>query len=408
MNIRSNALIGACSLIIVSACSDNKAGIASPDTADTTKLNHLDFTVDTAPDWTSLFIRNSGWFGGDGIFAVTRDGKESRGAAANAETLIWFSDTMLGEIENDSLQPGWSMINNSMAVLKGGEPHSNSISFKWDKTTDNKPVAIFTPQTPATNAGDYYWLGDGFVNHKKNNDLYIFGYRIRNTEPGAVFGFQEVGNTLIVVPQGQQPPFVNKRQMDIPFFLGQKVDSTGSFGAGVLVNTAEAGAPYPDGYVYIYGVRGQKKNVMVARVLPENIEAFHKWTFWNGTDWSNDPASIQTITDRTSNELSVTPLADGRYAMIFQTDGLGKYVGLRLGATPYGPFGPVINVFDVSNELEKDKDIFPYNAKAHPVLSKPGELLISFNVNSFDFFNDIKVFPHLYRPHFIRMKYVLD
>ncbi len=130
--------------------------------------------------------------------------------------------------------------------------------------------------------------------------------------------------------------------------------------------------------------------------------------FRNGNGWGNDVSAIKPVADKASNELSVTPLPDGRYAMIFQFEGIGKYIGLRLGSSPAGPFGPIINVYDVSNDLEKDKDIFPYNAKAHPVLSKPGELLISYNVNSFDFFNDIKIFPHLYRPRFIRLKYDLD
>jgi hypothetical protein len=407
MKFSNKILAGTIGMFMISAC--NQAGLVKPTEQkfDSASLNTLKFTVEPAPDWTNLFNRKSGWFGGDGIFAVTRDGKEANGSAKNSETFIWFSDTMIGEISDSTLQPGWTMINNSVAVLNGGVADSASVKFVWDKTADNKPKSIIEPNTPATQPGNYYWLGDGFVNQKKNNDFYIFGYRIRNTEPGAVFGFEEVGNTLIIIQSGQQAPFPNKRQLDIPFFLGKKTDSTGSFGAGVLVNTAEAGAPNPDGYLYIYGVRGQKKNVMVARVLPENIEAFEQWTFWDGKGWSSNPDSIQTITDRTSNELSVTPLGDGRYAMIFQADGLGKYVGMRIGATPYGPFGDLINVYDVTNDLEKDKDIFPYNAKAHPVLSAPGELLISFNVNSFDFFNDIKVFPNLYRPRFIRLKYEL-
>src|SRR5699024_7377857 len=158
---------------------------------------------------------------------------------------------------------------------------------------------------------------------------------------------------------------------------------------------------------YIYGVRGMGKNVMVARVLPQNIEVFDQWTFWNGEDWVSDPAEVQTITDRVSNELSVTPLEDGRYAMIFQVDGISPKIGLRLGETPVGPFGPIIELYDVSKDIEKGKNIYPYNAKAHPVLSEPGELLISYNVNSFDFFRDIWEMPNLYRPRFIKLKYEL-
>lgn len=396
----------AASLLFLISCSD-KTTRESNNKDDSASLTSLKFTVEPATEWTNLFIRNSGWFGGDGIFALTRNGSEKPGASENDETIIWFSDTMIGEIVEDSLQPGQVMINNSVAVVKNGRPDS-TVKFLWDKTEDNKPKSIFIPTTPATKEGDYYWLGDGFVNHKKNNCVYIFGYRVRTEKSNSTFGFKEVGNTLISIPAGSQPPFSDKKQVDIPFFLDKDVDVTGSFGAGVLVNTKEAGVVEPDGYVYIYGVRGKNKAVMVARVLPENIEAFNEWTFWNGKEWVKDVASIQPIADRASNELSVTALPDGRYAMVFQTDGLGKFVGLRLGSSPAGPFGPIINVYDVSNDLEKDKDIFPYNAKAHPVLSKPGELLISYTVNSFDFFNDIKTFPHLYRPRFIRLKYDLN
>ncbi|KIC92913.1 DUF4185 domain-containing protein [Flavihumibacter solisilvae] len=388
----------------------NKSSMArwQSKTLDSASLNRIKFTVEPAPEWTRVFTRNSGWFGGDGIFAVTRDGKESPRAATSSEALFWFSDTMIGEITKDSLKPGFRMVNNSVAELKGGWADSAGIAFKWARNIDGKPKSVFIPSTPATGKEDYYWLGDGFVNHDKDKDLYIFGYRIRNTDPNVPFGFKEVGNTLVVIPKGEKPPFYRQRQIDIPFFLGKDVDSTGSFGAGLLVNTEGAGAPHPDGYLYVYGVRGQKKNVMVARVLPADIETFENWTFWDGEEWTSDVNRIQSIADRASNEMSVTPLPDGRYLMVFQADGLGKYVGMRLGASPAGPFGPVINVYDVTNDLEKDKDIFPYNAKAHPVISRPGELLISFNVNSFDFPNDILKYPHLYRPRFIRLKYQLD
>src|SRR5687767_5898304 len=147
MRRKLGSLFAMCSVIALSACSDTKSGIGNQNT-DSVNLNHLDFTVEMAPEWTSLFKRNSGWFGGDGIFAVTRDGKEAHGSSANSETFIWFSDTMIGEIDDDSLQPGWTMINNSMAVLKDGKPDAASIRFTWDSTAEKKPVAIFTPQTP--------------------------------------------------------------------------------------------------------------------------------------------------------------------------------------------------------------------------------------------------------------------
>ncbi|KAA3438781.1 DUF4185 domain-containing protein [Rufibacter hautae] len=369
-----------------------------------TDITTLKFTVAEAPEWTALFKRNSGWFGADGIFAIPKNGVDSAGAGRNTETMLLFSDTMIGDIKDGKLSPGYKMINNSVAIIKGNKPAPENITFYWDKDEAGKHRANFIPQTPAAKPGEYYWLGDGFVNTAKNNDTYIFGYRVRDT--GAqVFGFQEVGNALIVIPAGSKPPFKNQRQLDTPFFLpGSAPDDYGSLGGAIFVNTKEAGAPQPDGYVYVYGVRGKAKNVIVARVLPGEIEDFSKWRYWDGTTWNPDLAKLANITDRASNELSVTPLPDGRYAMVFQTDGIGNNVGLRLSLKPQGPFGPIIKIWDCSEDIKMDKDFIVYNAKVHSNLSEPGEMLISYNVNSFDFFKDILVHPNLYRPRFIKVK----
>ncbi len=390
----------------------NNETAASP--ADT-----LAFTVSPAPEWDQLFYRNKGWFGGDGIFSVTKNGVEQNGSSKSSDALIWFSDSMIGDIDNDSLKPGYSMINNSIASLTGGMPDSNNMKFTWDLSSAGKPKSMFIPSTRATRPGDYYWLGDGFVNQEKNSDLYIFGYRIRNIPDRKEFGFEEVGNTLIVVKENAiasldaattppAPSLVASLQLDIPFYQNEPVDSVGSFGAAILVNTNSSKASKtPDGYIYIYGVKGQHKDVIVSRVKPASIEAFSDWRFWNGTAWTTNPHDVKPIADHASNEMSVTPLPDGRYLMIFQEDGYSPYVSLRTGATPYGPFGPIQRVYDASNDLKESGNFFVYNAKAHPVLSEPGELLISYNLNSFDFHKEIRQWPHLYRPRFIKLKYRL-
>ena len=389
--------------VFVTSCNGQKSLSNKQVPPINTDLNILKFTVQEAKDWSELFLRKSGWFGADGIFAIPQDGVDSSGAAKNQETVLLFSDTMIGDVINDStVKPGFAMIHNSVAILKGGEPKAENIEFYWDtKSSDGSPTGIFTPSTPASRPGDYYWLGDGFVNPSKEYATYIFGYRVRDTSL-ASFGFAEVGNTLIKIPKGSKPPYRDQQQMDTPFFLPNANDTYGSFGAGIFANTKEAGAPNPDGYVYVYGVRGKAKNVMVARVLPAQFENFSSWTFWDGTTWNSDINKVANITDRVSNELSVTPLKDGRYAMVFQTDGIGNTVGLRLSNHPNGPFGPIIKVWDCP-ETKINKNFLVYNAKVHSNLSKTNELLISYNVNSFDFFNDIKRYPNLYRPRFIRL-----
>ncbi|WP_235941098.1 DUF4185 domain-containing protein [Cyclobacterium roseum] len=328
---------------------------------------------------------------------------ESAIADTSGKTLVLFSDSLIGEITDGKLDSPFVMINNSVAWLEGAEPTESNISFHWALDEQNLPQSLFIPNTPNSNPGEYFWLGDGFVNQARNNDIYLFGYRITTTGTDA-FNFKEVGNTLIVLPSGSKPPFKDQRQIDTPFYMEGKPESTGSFGAGILVNTKDAGALRPDGYVYIYGVKGNKKEVMVARVKPNDIEKFNLWTFWDGTDWQSEMKQAASIADRGSNELSVTSLDDGRYAMVFQTDGIASTVGLRLALSPQGPFGPIIAVWDASADLNEGKHLFSYNAKAHPSLSMPGELLISYNINSFEFFADVEISPNFYRPRFIRVK----
>lgn len=398
----SNHFMGAlfCMLLLISCASDKHitAKAAKPVNTDLTSLK---FTVEEAHEWTELFHRKLGWLGADGIFAIPLDGVDTAGAGKNTETMLIFSDTVIGDVEKDSLTPDL-MIHNSVAIVKGNDANKDSIQFFWAKKNNGKPESVFIPNTPNTKPGDYFWLGDGFMNHAMNDATYIFGYRVRDTS-AAAFGFAEVGNVLIKIPKGSKPPFKDQQQFDTPLFLNGTAATYGSFGAGIFVNTKDARQPDADGYVYVYGVRGKEKNVVVARVKPENFEAFGKWRFWDGNTWNEDIKALANITSRVSNELSVSPLGDGRYAMVFQTDGLGTSVGLRLSNHPQGPFGPVIKIYECP-EAKMAKNIFPYNAKAHSSLSNPNELLITYNVNSFDFWNDIKIYPDLYRPRFIRVK----
>ena len=286
------------------SCTCSKSKTNTPSDSVNTDLNHLKFSVEEATDWSNLFVRNSGWIGGDGIFSIPLNGVDTVGAGKDQETLLLFSDTIFGDIINDSIQPGYKMVHNSAAIIKGNEPVTGNVAFYVNKKSNGDPESMFTPTTPNSQPGDYYWLGDGFVNHAMADATYIFGYRVKDTS-AASFGFAEVGNTIIKIPKGSTPPFTDQVQMDTPFFLSGSSDTYGSFGACIFPNTKEAFAPNADGYVYIYGLRGKVKNVMVARVKPEQFEDFSSWRFWDGNTWNTDINAVANIANRASNELSV-------------------------------------------------------------------------------------------------------
>lgn len=397
------------SFLILGSCDSVNKDMQANDKGPDIDLESLSFEVEEAPEWSALFNRTSGWFGADGTYSIPLNisERDNTTAKTTTKTIFLFSNSLIGEISDGRIDSNINFINNSAAYLTGKEPKKDSISFHWDDSEKRKPKSLFIPKTSSVQKGeDYYWMGDGFVNTARNNALYIFGSRMR-TVSEEEWGFSLMGTALIVLSPNSGPPFQDQRQIEIPFFFdAESPDEKGAFGSGIFINTKDADAPDPDGYMYIYGVKGKDKDLMVARVQPKDIEDFNAWRFWDGEAWSEELEQATPLAQNVSHELSVSALPDGRYALVFQVGGMSSKVGLRLGATPYGPFGPVIDIYETEG-LQKENYV-TYNAKAHPHLSKPGELLISYNVNAFNFFNEIKANPNLYRPRFIRVKLQQD
>jgi hypothetical protein len=155
--------------------------------------------------------------------------------------------------------------------------------------------------------------------------------------------------------------------------------------------------------VYVYGLEAVpfNKKLLVARVRPEAFEDFAQWRFWDGAGWAPEITAAAPVAQRVSSELSVTPLG-GRYVLVFQLDTIGASTAVAVGASPVGPFGPYEAVWRCP-EVDLDPDFFCYNAKAHPHLSGPDGLLITYNVNSWDFLGDFHK-AHLLHPRFIRLR----
>lgn len=381
------------------SCTALKKSTATKDT----NLTDLKFRVEPANDWTALLKRSSGWLGGDGIYTIPMDGKENAAPSDSSNHLVLFSDSMLGELE-DGKQKSWKdMLHNTVAILDGKEPLKEQVHFYWDKDEQGKAKTVFIPSTPLSTPDEYFWLGDGFVNQSLKNTTYIFGYKMKNLDAKDDWSFTQTGTVLIAIPAGTKPPFKNQRQIETPLsFHGNTPNDNGTFGAGIFANTTTAGVKNADGYIYVYGTKGKATNLIAARVKPKEFENFSKWTFWDGKGWTSQMQNVGFIVNGVSNELSVSPLNDGRYLLVFQMGGMSSTVAMRIGASPVGPFGPIIKLYDCP-ESKENKNYFMYNAKAHPSLSKPGELLISYNVNSFEFWKEIQTKPTLYRPRFLKL-----
>jgi hypothetical protein len=151
-------------------------------------------------------------------------------------------------------------------------------------------------------------------------------------------------------------------------------------------------------YTYIYGITtvGYNKYAHVARAPGGDLRAV--WEFYNGSEWVSEPSTYR-IHDGVSDQFSVFKKNDKYYLLTHQII-FGKEIQLFESDFPMGPWHSKKIVYCTP---ETDGDVFTYNAFVHPELSTNDELIISYNINSFDFWS---LFDNadLYRPKFIKVE----
>ncbi|MBC8402007.1 MAG: DUF4185 domain-containing protein [Candidatus Marinimicrobia bacterium] len=353
--------------------------------------------VEPAPDWSDLFDQTSGWTGSDATYSIPLSGYDYPGGTNYQGSIFVFGDTFIGEVDANDHRYDFSMIRNTMAYLPTIGPDRDSINFIWDTDNSGDPTALFFANTPESEPGDWIWPMDGIA---INDSIFVYGLRLHEEGTG-MFGFKVVGVTLISFILDSTNSISGLQQVDAPLFFADSTDGTHTvFGQAIMPMTVESGSPNPDGYIYIYGPKsgsGQKK-LLVARVLPEYISVFNQYRFWDGTSWSTDITSAVELTMGISQEFSVTPLDDGQFIVVYL---MGTQVTVRFGDSPTGSFRIYQNVYNCP-ETVNDPNILVYNAKAHPHLSQTGQLLISYNVNTFSL-SDLINQADIYRPRFITM-----
>lgn len=317
-----------------------------------------------------------------------------------AKTLFLFSDTFIGQVDATGARKNARMIHNSVAILDGIEPDSAKMKFIWNKDSVGLPQSVFVPNTANTRGkANWYWLQDGFCHNKT---VYIFGLIVSVDSTGAPgFMFKTTGVGLIKIPLelNGRPDLAKQSQLDVPLYF-KSGNKTISFGNGVMPNTVEALAPSPDGYLYVYG--GQ--SLCVARIAVDSLDDSTAWHYWDGKSWSQDISASASLGEGGS-ELSVTPVTQGslkgKYLMVSMS--LDANVFIRVGDSPAGPFSARKNVY-VAPEWSVVDSIYTYNAKAHPSLSRNGDWLISYNVNTTSWSRNLKA-ADIYHPRFISVRF---
>ncbi|MDO9629860.1 MAG: hypothetical protein Q7I99_08145 [Acholeplasmataceae bacterium] len=252
----------------------------------------------------------------------------------------------------------------------------------------------------------WIWLQDGVI---INDYLYTLPMTINsdlNQPEGLQFCVK--GVAMIKTPIINQMIDYEHATMKMTSLLIDTKDSQFLFGAAVLPNTVQAGAKYPDGYIYIYGYKTTfgLRELVVARVLAENFEFVDDWRFFDGNDWVTSISESKPILEHISCEMSVSQLLDGlckdKYIAVFTYDTNTPYVAFAIGDSPVGPFGSPQKIYHTPEQELYKSTTYTYNAKAHPHLSKSTDILVTYNTNTYNFEHNMSN-NLIYRPRFIHL-----
>ncbi|MBQ8287290.1 MAG: DUF4185 domain-containing protein [Clostridia bacterium] len=338
-----------------------------------------------ADDWTALFDRagtREGWLAADGIYSVALDGNDALSSAnPSTKTLFFFSDTILGTANSTGKITRYNgMANHTAAVLEGNLPDKSGIEFYYGA----KANMALSGDLNLFSQGQ--WLFDCFV---QDGSLYAIAFSQQDWKPSQI--------DLIRIPLADDgtPQFNKyKRTRNVTALLKKLENFDYAYGMGVLSNTESAGAPDPDGYIYIYGYRDNfaafsQKDLIVSRIHEDDFPDFKKLRYWNGSDWVENIEESALILERVSCEVSVTPITvgpyKGKYIAVYTQDVQSDRIMYAIGDSPVGPFDKPVQCYTVPETGDTatggSGTLYTYNAKAHPHISPAGTLLISYNVN---------------------------
>ena len=299
------------------------------------------------------WANRGGWAAADGTYSATLPGHR----------VAWmFNDTFLGPVNADeSLPPDAGFVHNSI-VLAGRDGLPRTTVTGGTQAAPESLVgdtSTAPPTDPSGTNDKWYWNADGIVD----------GGKLRLFE-------------LAQGPSDDPPPFnFAWTNTDIATFSthGLHLEKvTPTYAAGNVqwgVELMRCG-----GWIYVYGVENVPldKYMHVARA-PVGHLTDQDWQFFTGTGWSSDPTASARVLRNVGSSYSVTPV-DGQFLLTTSDATLGHQIYVATASSPTGPF---VDWTPVYTAPEANGNIYaPYNIAAHPELSRPGELVISYNVNA--------------------------
>lgn len=316
--------------------------------------------------FTALGNNDEGWSGADSTYSRRIPGGRH----------VWmFSDTFLGEVNDDGSRPAdFTIVNNTLVVQR----HDRMSTIHGG--TPDHPAAVVQAEE-----GQWYWLGGSYVGAGALNIMFI---RFERTGPG-MWDWVWRDNAL-----GR----IGLRDYRV-LSLDAMPSSANVQWSSWLTRHGR--------HTYVYGVEdlGSSKYMHVARTRGDDLR--NAWTYWDGAGWSSAESDSARVMAGVANEYSVTRW-HGQYLLVTH-DTNELFSNRILGYVSDSPTGPFTNPTLLYTTPETgqfgsygDPNVITYNSHEHPELRRGNKLLITYNVNSLDFqgvLDDVTK----YRPRFIQV-----
>lgn len=358
--------------------------------------------------YSEAFMKNrsNGWAGGDGINSFNLSNGIDAYQAACRETLFIFGDTLVSQVteNNERIEPVF-MPNNTYAYMKG---NLEQMEFVIPLDEEGKPAAALKPKTEDGSQDGWFWLQDGVVIENKLYLTPLLMYSDESKKEGFQFRVADVCMLEIPIIEGKAD---FQRSEQLQTMLYKRVGNKEYIGGiAYMPYCAEMGYTDGDGFIYAYGYISSEQATMpgmiVGRVTPEQFKNPYAWNFYNGNEFVQGIENGKLVLEHISCEMSVMPIAEGynrgKFLAVFQYDGQSPYVGYAIGETPWGPFSEPGMVYECDERQRVNETVYTYNAKAHPHLSEPDAILVSYNVNSPSMEENNRT-ADIYHPRFIRL-----
>jgi hypothetical protein len=287
-----------------------------------------------------------GWAAGDGTYSTTLP----------SGLVAWlFNDTFFGPVRADDSLPESSPFTHNSAVLSTSDAKHLLTTIAPGPPKHPRSLVGPTPQSPSVPNDHWYWNGDGIVDGGK---LRVLEFEQQPTDDPPPFNFAWTRTKLATL---DPRTFRLEKLTDVPSAGGVQ------WGTELMRDGA---------WTYIYGVEGDgfTKYLHLARAPIGRLDG--PWQFRTAAGWTGDPAA--SALGNVGSSFGVTPVG-GEYLLTTFDSGLTDTIHAYHARTPAGPFTGGETVYTAP---EAGNGRYTYNVAAHPEISRPGHLVISYNTNS--------------------------